>query len=707
MKPIVSFMRGVVARRVLGLFFLCALLPIGTLALLSLREMSGNLKEQTNQRLRHASKNVGMEILDGFAFLQTEMEAMAIHYTFGPRKSFGEMIDTYDKVSHRRFLGLTHFREPSRADTLFGMPCPLPPLTETTRKHLASGQAIVFVQKIDGTHSRVFMALATSRKSPEQGLLVGEIHPEYLKNLIDNALPVEGGVTVLDSNGSPLYRSQPLPAEVTRRVIDESKSTVSGQVEWDQEGDTHLANYRSIFLKMIYLSEDWIVIVSQSKAEAFAPAKSFTRTFVLVVILTILVVSLLSIVQIRKSLVPLEKLQEGTKKISGGDFEGRIEVASGDEFEDLARSFNAMSDRLGRQFNALTGMGRMIRMILSALDRERIVEAVLTNIRFVIPCDWVSLALVEPGTNDTARIFSNCAGTGAPTETKQTLTVFTPRELERLQAAESLAVESGTEFPSLLSSMANQGASMFFLSPIFLHQRLCGVLALGYLQPPESSREDLLRARQIVDQITVALLNAGLLEELSELNWGTLTALARASDANSPWTAGHSERVTALALGIGREMGLATRELDSLHRAGLLHDIGKLGVPGYILDKPGKLTDEECLLVKGHPEKGALILEPIPAYKEIIPMVAQHHEWFNGQGYPQGLAGDSICLGARILAVADVYDALISDRPYRRGLEPDRVFAHIEENAGRQFDPEVVGALRKIMPREIGISRFA
>lgn len=703
MKPIFPFMRGLVARRILGLFLLCALLPIGTLAFFSLQEMSRNLKGQTEQRLRHASKNIGVGIMDGFAFLRTEMEAMALPYTIGIRKSIGKMTDAYGKDQHSRFLGLTHFRGRFRADTLFGVPCPPPPLTETARKHLASGQAIVFVQRIGEAPSRVFIALGTDLKSPENGLLVGEIGQEYLKNLIENALPVEGDVILLDSNGDTVYSSRPLPMEVTRKVIDGSKRAVSGQMEWTLGDDTYLINYRSIFLKINFLSEDWIVIVSQSKADAFAPLKTFTRTFGLIVVLTILVVSLLGIGQIRKSLVPLEKLREGTKKISGGDFEGRIDIASGDEFEDLARSFNTMSDRLGRQFNALTGMGRMVRMILSALDRERIVEVVLANIRSVIRCDCVSIALVEPGTTDAARIFSYGNGNGNPAEMEETPIAFTSRELEKLQAAESLTVEAGTEFQSLLFSMAKQGAFTFFLLPVFLQQRLCGVLVLGYLQPPEQPREDLLHGRQIVDQITVALMNAGLLEELSELNWGTLTALARATDANSHWTAGHSERVTALAMAIGREMELEARELDSLHRAGLLHDIGKIAVPGFVLDKPGKLTPEEYLLVKEHPGKGALILEPIPAYKEIIPMVAQHHEWFNGQGYPQGLAGNSICLGARILAVADVYDALISDRPYRPGLEPARVFAHIEENTGRQFDPEVFEAFRKVVPREAAL----
>ena len=704
MKPIFPFMRGLVARRILGLFLLCALLPIGTLAFFSLQEMSGNLKGQTEQRLRHASKNIAVGIMDGFAFLRTEMEAMALPYTNGMRNSIGKMTDTYDKDRHSRFLGLTHFRGSFQPDTIFGVPCPPPPLNETARKHLASGQAIVFVKRTGEASSRVFIAMGTDLKPPERGVMVGEISPEYLKNLIENAMPVEGDVILLDSNGDPIYSSHPLPIEVAGQVIDESKRAVSGQIEWTLGEDTYLINYRTIFLKMNFLSEDWIVLVSQSKADAFAPLKTFTRTFVLIVLLTILVVSLLGIGQIRKSLVPLEKLREGTKKISGGDFEGRIEIASGDEFEDLARSFNYMSDRLGRQFNALTGMGRMVRMILSALDRERIVEVVLANIRSVIRCDCVSIAMMEPGTTDTARIYSYGTGTGDPAEMEQTPILFTPRELERLQAAESLTVEAGTEFQNLLFSMAKQGASMFILLPVFLHQRLCGILALGYIQPTEQSREDLLRARQIVDQITVALMNAGLIEELSELNWGTLTALARATDANSHWTAGHSERVTALAMAIGREMELEARELDSLHRAGLLHDIGKIAVPGFVLDKPGKLTPEEYLLVKEHPGRGALILEPIPAYKEIIPMVAQHHEWFNGQGYPQGLAGDSICLGARILAVADVYDALISDRPYRPGLEPGRVFAHIEENTGRQFDPSVFEAFRKVMPRHIEMS---
>jgi putative nucleotidyltransferase with HDIG domain len=158
--------------------------------------------------------------------------------------------------------------------------------------------------------------------------------------------------------------------------------------------------------------------------------------------------------------------------------------------------------------------------------------------------------------------------------------------------------------------------------------------------------------------------------------------------------------VTALAVRIGRAMGRNEAQLAILHRGGLLHDIGKIGTPAEILDKPGKLSDEELRIMRQHPGVGATILEPIGAYAEAIPIVGQHHEWFDGTGYPGGLAGEAINEGARIFAVADVYDALRSDRPYRAGLDRDRVIAYIRERSGSQFDPKVVEAFLAVIAQE-------
>jgi putative nucleotidyltransferase with HDIG domain len=204
----------------------------------------------------------------------------------------------------------------------------------------------------------------------------------------------------------------------------------------------------------------------------------------------------------------------------------------------------------------------------------------------------------------------------------------------------------------------------------------------------------------LIHQIAVALSNSKLIEELDELNWGTLEALARTVDAKSPWTAGHSQRVTKMSLEIARALGLSQPEMQVLHRAALLHDIGKIGIPASILDKPAKLDDEEYRLIKEHPRMGARILEPVRAYFEILPLVLQHHERFDGQGYPNGLSGDAISLGARILAVADVYDALVSDRPYRSGWTQHRAIELISQEAGRQFDPLVVEVFLKVLTQK-------
>lgn len=180
------------------------------------------------------------------------------------------------------------------------------------------------------------------------------------------------------------------------------------------------------------------------------------------------------------------------------------------------------------------------------------------------------------------------------------------------------------------------------------------------------------------------------LEALEQLDLGTLTALARAIDAKSQWTAGHSERVAALAFKIGCALGLPAKSLDILHRGSLLHDIGKIGTPAALLDKPKELEPEEMQIMRDHVKIGARILEPIPCFREALPMVAQHHEWFDGSGYPAGLAGENINLYARILAVADCYDAMVSDRPYRNGLPTPQALEILKRRSGTQFDPRIV-----------------
>jgi putative nucleotidyltransferase with HDIG domain len=176
----------------------------------------------------------------------------------------------------------------------------------------------------------------------------------------------------------------------------------------------------------------------------------------------------------------------------------------------------------------------------------------------------------------------------------------------------------------------------------------------------------------------------------------SVTSLAYALEAKDKYTSGHSQRVTDMAAAIALKLNLAQESIEKIKQAGLLHDIGKIGVREDILNKTGTLTDEEFQHVKRHCEKGDRILSPIMEDKDISRMVRHHHEHWDGKGYPDGLSGQQIPQGARILAVADAYDAMTSERPYRKAMKPDESRAEIARFAGSQFDPGVVSAFLEI-----------
>jgi HD-GYP domain-containing protein (c-di-GMP phosphodiesterase class II) len=184
--------------------------------------------------------------------------------------------------------------------------------------------------------------------------------------------------------------------------------------------------------------------------------------------------------------------------------------------------------------------------------------------------------------------------------------------------------------------------------------------------------------------------NAQTYEKLKETLLGVVRCLAAAIDARHPYTWGHSERVARIAVRLGQQMRLPGGALSDLYLAGLLHDVGKIGLRDDVLQKPGALTAEEFAHVKEHPVIGDQILSNIKSLAHLRPGVRNHHERYDGGGYPDGLAGERIPLMARVLAVADSCDAMMSDRPYRRALPTARIDAILTEGAGTQWDSEVI-----------------
>ncbi len=234
--------------------------------------------------------------------------------------------------------------------------------------------------------------------------------------------------------------------------------------------------------------------------------------------------------------------------------------------------------------------------------------------------------------------------------------------------------------------------------PVFIKGNVEGVLSCEKRLDHTGSfdQENLDLMSTISSQASVAIENANLYNDLLDLYLHTIQSLAAAIDAKDSYTHGHSKRVMAYSIAIAEEMGFAEAELNTLRHTALLHDIGKIGISESILQKPGKLTNEEFDYIKGHPVVGAHILESIEFLKDVRMQMRHHHEKYDGTGYPDGLKGENIPIGARIISVADTYDAMTSTRPYRKGLEHEVAVKEIERCSGTQFDPYVVNCFLKI-----------
>ena len=179
-----------------------------------------------------------------------------------------------------------------------------------------------------------------------------------------------------------------------------------------------------------------------------------------------------------------------------------------------------------------------------------------------------------------------------------------------------------------------------------------------------------------------------------------ISALAEAVDAKDPYTRGHSSRVAQYSHMLAKRMGLGDDEVERIVRMAILHDVGKIGVPDAVLNKPGKLTDEEFDLIKSHARRGGEILDKVKSMPELSAGARWHHERYDGKGYPDGLAGEAIPLEARIIGVADSYDAMTSDRVYREHLPQDVVREEIVNGMGTQFDPAVAKAMLDIIDED-------
>jgi HAMP domain-containing protein len=675
------FLRTRVARRVLGLFLLCAMLPLTLLALYGYGYLADELESRARDDLRSQSKVTGMIVLDRLAGLSASLELLA--FQTGPdRPSIGAARRTTAIEFGPRFQGLLLEHGDGRVEALVGEIEPLPVLDRPQLDHLASGR-VALISRRETSGVAVFLVRATQGG----GRLWGKIDPGSVWDTQSQNSPAPTGTLACIATGD----LEPLSCPAEQALAALRPLNTAPTLTWTKAGEHYIGGQWTIFLGRLYGAPSWRVLLSAPEQNIYAPLNHLRWTFFLGLTLALAAVFALSHIQLRRTMQPLEALEAGTRRLAAGDFGEPVLVRSDDEFQALAGSFNRMAGDLEQQFHAQRALERVHRAALAATGPEPVLDALFTTRQHLLPGSGLAVALAQP--DDPCRWTVVEQSDGPRARVREDVQ---PRlaELEELRDhPDGLVVRRGerarTYFPDAGAVLFNE----VMVLPIVRKGNLGGALVVP-CRPEEEGRDEVLAsARESATRIVVAICNAQLVEQLDTMSWGALTTLARTIDAVSPWTAGHSERVTLGAMEIGRRLGISEENMDLLHRGGLLHDIGKIGIPAAILDKPGALTAEEFATVRTHPAVGARILAPIGAFRAALPLVLHHHEMLDGSGYPHGLKGDQIPPLVRILTVADVFDALVSDRPYRPAWPVDLAVQYLREGVGIRFDADAVEVL--------------
>lgn len=404
----------------------------------------------------------------------------------------------------------------------------------------------------------------------------------------------------------------------------------------------------------------------------------------------------------RRVTQPITVLSESVARVAGGDFAATVEVPGSNEISELADDFNRMTESLRERSDSLTKkvlelatLYEMSRSLGSTLDLQMLLDSVLDSAMRIFDVEIGYVAMVDRESRqlqvqswrgvDLAR-----AGESSVRSSMSDWVVREGRPLIFNPAGEHPDGETQGD--------AVSGALAALCVPLLSGDGTIGAITVGTRDANQRFTSDDVRLlATIANHVTIAIGNIELFSNVQEAYLATVRALAAAVDAKDPYTRGHSDGVAAYALRIGDAMGLSAEQMIALEMAAYLHDIGKIGISEDILLKPGKLTDAEMSQMRHHPLIGANILKPVAFPWPIAPIVRHHHEHYNGEGYPAGLRGEEIPVLARVLTAADAFEAMVADRPYRRGRSQQEAILELRRCAGTHFDPRVVEVFIEVL----------
>ncbi|MDY0340887.1 MAG: HD domain-containing protein [Coriobacteriia bacterium] len=530
-----------------------------------------------------------------------------------------------------------------------------------------------------------------------------EIDDELVSSL---AVGGRTGILITDSQGEPLALMRPdqgiaegapglladskLMAVLDELIVDPSTSAI-------YQSSTGYYRIAADTLPIATAPDEYLLVACGVDA---TPARNAAVTTIQLVVawsaLAILVLIVLNWWVVRSVTTPLNALTVSTRRLAEGDFTAKVDITGPVEITELAENFNRMTDSLSECSESLTKkvlelatLYEMSRSLGLTMDLGTLLDSVLDSalrifeveVGYIIMCDGESGVLSVEAARGVGP-----ARPGKPV-TSNSISEWVIREGRPLIFNPSGADADGHQ----LESFSDAHAALCV--PLQTADGPIGSVTIGSRDPGRRFTSDDVRLlATIANHVTIVIGNIGLFSNVQEAYLATVRALAAAVDAKDPYTRGHSEGVAKYALVIGEQLRLSQEQMTALEMAAYLHDIGKIGISEEILLKPGKLTDAEMSQMRHHPLIGANILKPVTFPWPIAPVVRHHHEHYDGNGYPAGLKTDEIPVLARVLTVADAFEAMVADRPYRRSRSHQEAILELERCAGTQFDPRIVEA---------------
>ncbi|MCW5793180.1 MAG: response regulator [Nitrospira sp.] len=501
-----SFLRTRLGRRVFVLFILCALLPVGVLSFVTIPQVTKYLRTQAEEHMRQQSRAMGMAVYQRLLLLEEELLAITARQQVSASGQSEEW-PSRPLSSRSGFIGMASVSE-ADGTAVFGGGQRSRAFSSAERAILRQNKTLLTVEPAGVDRPRFFL----STLSEQDGrVVVAEIKHDFLWDVGDSlAPPPNTSLCVFAQAGQTLLCTDAASVTLSEQWLAQGKAS-SGSFTWRDGDDEKLARAWGIPLRSRFSTDSWVVVLSKPMSVVLDQASDLRRQVRLAIIAAVFASALLGVVQIRKFLGPLEQLGEGTGRIAARNFSTPVQVTSGDEFEDLASSFNAMASRLNQQFTQLATIHEIDRSVLSVLDPSRIVDTVLTRLREVSPCDGIAMLLMD--SSDPARgwLYVRSGAKNKPT----TMTGVPVSEEERrmLASHECGTALIGVDGAAAFAPLCRPSVTALMVLPLFRSRDLLGAIAMSYRQAPEMDSEHKTQLRQLADQVAVALSNASDLAE--------------------------------------------------------------------------------------------------------------------------------------------------------------------------------------------------